>query len=250
MIHNNINDLKAFDMNVTSITNNEVKPLFDKVEKRYLMKLCVKTVVTGKEPIKQYFDLNPKNQNAVIDIDKKIVYGFQSKRYKLITHKQAFKACIEPILSIPEISKLNNTNDIQVIDSNRGNIARREIRIKNAIPLVDKLPQDKAYKSIVMYNSIDSSLAFQYKVGLFRLICENGMMGFDKWFSQYAKHTTNTDIDKIVSGFKLSYETIDNQIKEYNQLYDFKVSKDNAIAFLLLSLCSKKDKQIDRKSVV
>ena len=53
MIHNNINDLKAFDMNVASITNNEVKPLFDKVEKRYLMKLCVKTLVTDREPIKQ-----------------------------------------------------------------------------------------------------------------------------------------------------------------------------------------------------
>ena len=247
MKHNNISDLSAFDMNVASIKHNSVKPLFDKIEKRYLMKLCVKTLVTGKEPIKQYFDLNPKNQNAVIDVDKKLVYNLSSKRYKLITHKQAFKACIDPILSIPEISKLNNTDGIQVFDRNNGNIARREIRIKNEIPLVDKLPQDKAYKSIVMYNSIDSSLAFQYKVGLFRLICENGMMGFDKWFSQYTKHTTNTDIDKIVSGFKLSYETIDNQVKECNQLYDFKVSKENAIAFLLLSLCSKKDKQIDAK---
>lgn len=247
MKHNNIRDLSAFDMNVASIKHNFVKPLFDKIEKRYSLKLCVETAITDKEPVKHFFDLGSKQHNAIIDVDKKLVYSLSSKRYKLVRHKKAFGSFVEPLLAIPEISKLNNTDNIQVIDSNTGNVARREIRLKNDIPLIDKLPQDKAYKSIVMYNSIDSSVAFQYKVGLYRLICKNGMMGFDKWFNQYSKHTTNFDVDSISSGFKISFETINNQIKKYNELFDFNISRDNALAFLLVSLCSKKNKPIDAK---
>tara|TARA_R100001594_G_scaffold66656_1_gene100972 strand:- start:667 stop:1776 length:1110 start_codon:yes stop_codon:yes gene_type:complete len=247
MKHNNIRDLSAFDMNVASIKHNFVKPLFDKIEKRYSLKLCVETATTDKEPVKHFFDLGSKQHNAIIDVDKKLVYSLSSKRYKLVRHKKAFGSFVEPLLAIPEISKLNNTDNIQVIDSNTGNVARREIRLKNDIPLIDKLPQDKAYKSIVMYNSIDSSVAFQYKVGLYRLICKNGMMGFDKWFNQYSKHTTNFDVDSISSGFKISFETINNQIKKYNELFDFNISRDNALAFLLVSLCSKKNKPIDAK---
>ena len=247
MKHNNIRDLSAFDMNVASIKHNFVKPLFDKIEKRYLLKLCVETATTDKEPVKHFFDLGSKQHNAIIDVDKKLVYSLSSKRYKLVRHKKAFGSFVEPLLAIPEISKLNNTDNIQVIDSNTGNVARREIRLKNDIPLIDKLPQDKAYKSIVMYNSIDSSVAFQYKVGLYRLICKNGMLGFDKWFNQYSKHTTNFDVDSISSGFKISFETINNQIKKYNELFDFNISRDNALAFLLVSLCSKKNKPIDAK---
>ena len=243
--HNDLRNLNMFDMDVSVVKHNETKPLFNKVEKKHTFKLCVKTEETGKEPVFKYYDLNSKFHNAVID-DKK-VFNLSSKRYRLVPHKKAFGSFVEPLLAIPEISKLNNTDDMQVIDDNNGDVARREIRLKNDIPLIDKLPQDKAYKSIVMYNSIDSSVAFQYKVGLYRLICKNGMMCFDKWFNQYSKHTTNFDVDSISSGFKVSFETINNQIKKYNELFDFNISRDNALAFLLVSLCSKKNKPIDAK---
>ena len=243
--HNDLRNLNMFDMDVSVVKHNETKPLFNKVEKKHTFKLCVKTEETGKEPVFKYYDLNSKFHNAVID-DKK-VFNLSSKRYRLVTHKKAFGSFVEPLLAIPEISKLNNTDDMQVIDDNNGDVARREIRLKNDIPLIDKLPQDKAYKSIVMYNSIDSSVAFQYKVGLYRLICKNGMMGFDKWFNQYSKHTTNFDVDSISSGFKVSFETINNQIKKYNELFDFNISSDNSLDFLLVSLCSKKNKPIDAK---
>jgi len=77
---------------------------------------------------------------------------------------------------------------------------------------------DEAYPRILLTNSHDGMQAFKFSVGIFRLVCSNGLVVADEQFSDFKiKHKgyTFSELRKVV---KTAVEDLPNKVKIMNDM--------------------------------
>lgn len=140
-----------------------------------------------------------------------------SKRYSFIP---TFKT-IEMFKELgwyPTVAKMNRSNSTLDYGKHMIRFAKKE----NDIDVGDVIPE------VVHYNSHDRSFANITEMGLYRLVCSNGLMAADSTLSSISqKHINITfeEIEKICREAVTQFEILGNKIEDYKTINLTEVEK-------------------------
>lgn len=103
---------------------------------------------------------------------------------------------------------------------NRSNIetAKHMVRFRN--PDLPAVGQDAIVPEIIMTNSHDGTAAFKFMIGLYRFVCENGLVVGDSFGNISVRHTGRTIEESIAACFELaaSAPSILSEVDRFRQI--------------------------------
>ena len=95
---------------------------------------------------------------------------------------------------------------------------------------------DICYPRIIVTNSHDGRSSFKFMVGLFRLVCSNGLVIATETFQKVAIRHINYDIEELRRVVAESIETVSQQIAVMNDMQNHELSDGQKRAFALSAL--------------
>lgn len=145
----------------------------------------------------------PKKK-VIVREDTNETLGIHSSSYKLVKNEEVFPQFEEALLK----SSIDLT-DMRVVDSTTFNGARafREYYFPaHKMRINSFLGDDEVDLKLRLFNSYDASHCFGFSFGAFRLVCSNGLVIGHNMNTQYVRHTSNLDTEKLLASLEKSFE--------------------------------------------
>jgi hypothetical protein len=167
-----------------------------------------------------YEVISGKSHVVVIKGNKAI--NFCSPDYGLRTNESLIREFLEHLIS----------NGYKVNSLRGFNFNNRRFRIDMELDLGhynmgSKRVNDILSMGIRMYNSYDGSQKFMFMVGLYRLVCSNGMTSIVENVSLRKSHTSvildGDDISESITLLENNQEGFEEMVQVYHDLKDFKL---------------------------
>lgn len=156
--------------------------------------------------------------------DTKQVLGVVTDQYQLMQNRDLFGSC----------ESLFEKKGYRAIKSKvvvTGDGAR--IRAMYSFPElgIKVRGQDMTF-NLVVQNSFDGSLRVSFKVGLFRLICSNGLAVPFSAINLTAKHTAKLDMEFTGRGFDHAVREFTNSAPMFERMIDTRIEQETGIEIL------------------
>lgn len=90
----------------------------------------------------------------------------------------------------------------------------------------------EAYPRIILQNSHDGFNSFKFMVGLYRLICSNGLVIADAEYDKLSIRHINYTFDELKSIIKTAVEKLPNKIECINKMKSTELTEDDKCAFV------------------
>jgi hypothetical protein len=173
---------------------------------------------TVKNPIIHGDNFIGKYAVDVVDDHNKIIktIGVVGGNYQLIDHVDIISKCN---YMINKITGGNFEVKHEIVD--RSTIGRKIMStyiLKSDNFLIGK-GQDSSFPKLVMVNSFDGSNAFKLLMGIFRMVCSNGMIVLSKEIANIQnKHFLNFNLDRATSILPQLLTDYSNEYVKFNNL--------------------------------
>ena len=95
---------------------------------------------------------------------------------------------------------------------------------------------DTVYPQILLTNSHDAKNSFQFQAGLFRMICENGLVIADKQFEDYKIRHMGYDFETLQGIIKEMVSNLDLTVESMNKMKATELSEDQTLELAKLML--------------
>jgi hypothetical protein len=95
---------------------------------------------------------------------------------------------------------------------------------------------DTVYPQILLTNSHDAKNSFQFQAGLFRMICENGLVIADKQFEDYKIRHMGYDFETLQGIIKEMVSNLDLTVESMNKMKATELSKNQTFELAKLML--------------
>ena len=95
---------------------------------------------------------------------------------------------------------------------------------------------DTVYPQILLTNSHDAKNSFQFQAGLFRMICENGLVIADKQFEDYKIRHMGYDFETLQGIIKDMIDNLDLTVESMNKMKATELSEDQTLELAKLML--------------
>jgi hypothetical protein len=220
IIHNDINNLDAFKLDIKEVWEPTIETKFGPVK------------LEGQKILFEKNSLAPLGRS-------------RSKQYKLIDPKKLFSSHAKKLISDNKI----NMNNIEVHDS----IFEGGKKQKRSIIFKDYSIKDNSGSTVFMrsdtYNSVDMSWMFQNHTGAFRDSCANGcVFGGQRLYHTKQKHTLNLNIPSILKQVSETLEIWANNKDTMKKYMDIKMDYKQ-VAFLLCETICKKINSLSKYGI-
>lgn len=110
-------------------------------------------------------------------------------------------------------------------------------------------PEVEGFVRIVLTNSHDGFSAFKFRVGLFRLVCENGLIISTKDFSNMSISHINYSFEGLRNLLNLVVSKLPEQLKEMNEMMKIKVTKEQVEEFATKAYALRSTKLPDKETL-
>jgi Domain of unknown function (DUF932) len=107
--------------------------------------------------------------------------------------------------------------------------ARHVVRLRRRFETV--LLRDQSIPEVVLWNSHDGSSTYALRLGIFRVICENGLLASRGAFPAYCVPHRGDVVDDVVSGALKLAEEFDRLAARVEQMERRTLGKDEQLAF-------------------
>lgn len=105
------------------------------------------------------------------------------------------------------------------------------IRFQNQNIMINGANDDNVFPELLLTNSHDGKNAFHLRVGLYRLVCSNGLVVADAEFSNIAIRHSGYTFDELRAQVVNLIETLPNLVNKINQFRDISLSDEQQIEF-------------------
>jgi len=95
---------------------------------------------------------------------------------------------------------------------------------------------DTVYPQILLTNSHDAKNSFQFQAGLFRMICENGLVIADKQFEDYKIRHMGYDFETLQGIIKEMVSNLDLTVESMNKMKATELSEEQTLELAKLML--------------
>ena len=95
---------------------------------------------------------------------------------------------------------------------------------------------DTVYPQILLTNSHDAKNSFQFQAGLFRMICENGLVIADKQFENYKIRHMGYDFETLQGIIKEMVSNLDLTVESMNKMKATELSEEQTLELAKLML--------------
>lgn len=151
----------------------------------------------------------PRGKDTIIyNPDEKRILNVCSKDYSLVSNQSLFAPIYENLVTRFGTSMIDVS--VKTVDSKKFYVTM----VLNNQPYQIQ-PGDIVKPTIELANSYDGTLKFSFSIGFYRVICSNGMMGFEKQAMQQQKHFNGqADLTKLFS----MLDDVDAQLGRFKKL--------------------------------
>lgn len=104
---------------------------------------------------------------------------------------------------------------------------------------------DICYPRIIVTNSHDGRSAFKFMVGIFRLVCSNGLVVATDTFQQVAIRHINYDFEELRRIVAESIDTVAQQIGVMNEMQNLELTEEQKRSFAISALRIRKGMKAD-----
>ena len=88
---------------------------------------------------------------------------------------------------------------------------------------------DVVYPQVLLTNSHDGKNSFKFQAGLFRMICENGLVVADESFEDYSIRHMGYDFEALQSLIKEMVSNLDLTVESMNKMKQIKLNEDQQL---------------------
>ena len=159
-----------------------------------------------------YRDLHQADRyKAIVDSDTGKVFSIVSNDYKLIRHEEAIERIEQVICEVPDLDEYKTYTRFY----NDGGRMRRTYRFPKTSVEIEK--GDRINPELHLFNSYDVTWPFIVTLGAFRLVCENGLVVFEKFFIIRKRHVYHIDKLYLEKQVSTALKRFDNQAKQWRK---------------------------------
>lgn len=105
------------------------------------------------------------------------------------------------------------------------------IRFQNQNIMINGANNDNVFPELLLTNSHDGKNAFHLRVGLYRLVCSNGLVIADAEFSNIAIRHSGYTFEELRAQVVTLIETLPNLVNKINEFRDISLSDEQQIEF-------------------
>lgn len=142
-----------------------------------------------------------------------------SNRYQLLTTQDVIKPFIDSgkfTIGSMEVSKRSKKVNNERVQSTHG---AHIVRLRN-----EALKIGEDFIEIVISNSYDGSIPFKINLGIFRLVCSNGMIAGQSIFSQSIKHIGDDFQKRVITSLNESLDYTQDLTDKVNRMKKYELS--------------------------
>jgi len=217
--HDNLNDMSMFDFGI------------QETDLHYFY-----TNADGEEVSM----LAPKKK-AIIRSDTGMFLGNHSVRYKTIPHIDLYKQHTKKLLE-SDIGK----SAVQVTDQTWDNGAKARRTVHFLDHTMKVRDGDEVCLRSDIFNSLDGAWSFQTFTGAYRSLCLNTLVfGGQKFYHENRKHTAGLNVSSALSKIANTLDVFTNQSEKFQLWSNTKITDEQAVQFLVNSICRKESKTMD-----
>ena len=166
------------------------------------------------------------NRDALINTENNTIVGEVGHNYQVIPNQEVADVFDTAFKDI----KVSSIKDH--LSGTTGNW-QREIVIDDANFNFNVNGDDSCKLKVIVFNGYTGKRAVGFTVGAYRLVCENGLMGWKNNLSFSLNHLNTGIIDRIKYGFEDKVEVFGDTIKTFDVWSQERFSQDNFNTFLL-----------------
>ena len=107
---------------------------------------------------------------------------------------------------------------------------------RNSDVVINGKDGDTVYPQILLTNSHDAKNSFQFQAGLFRMICENGLVIADKQFENYKIRHMGYDFETLQGIIKEMVSNLDLTVESMNKMKATELSEEQTLELAKLML--------------
>lgn len=104
--------------------------------------------------------------------------------------------------------------------------SKHMISFQNPDIMIKGKEGDDAFPRIIMTNSHDGFNAFQFKVGIFRLVCSNGLVIADEEFSDFKIRHKGYTFDELRNVVNQAVKDLPNKVEVLNKMKAKELTQD------------------------
>lgn len=194
-------------------------------------------VVTEPRPVGSYYALYNEALGEVMPVRP------VSKSYNLVSHDKLFEQQAQVLFD----SDLPTDGNVEVVDRlyDAGSRAHRTVYFHDLAAGIND-GRDVVRCRIDVFNSVDSSWAFQVFSGAYRDLCRNTLVfGGSKAYQQKHKHTANLSVDGMMTKAALGLAGWSGQVDQMRVWQNTKMTRDMFAFILSKTICRKENLATD-----
>jgi hypothetical protein len=150
--------------------------------------------------------------HAIIDKNTDTFYAFCTDIYQLVPHEVALHSVLEAVKELPEFGQPEFKIWLDK-DLTPGSKMRATVKFPD---LSDLLKADKMIPQFVITNSYDLKWKLKTLLGIFRLVCSNGLVVLDRELDRRtSRHIQSLDVRSISEGMKEGLEVYKRQDERF-----------------------------------
>lgn len=118
--------------------------------------------------------------------------------------------------------KVDESKEVKTRKASKKGYQKHIIKFSNPNIVIKDEDGDNAHPQIILINSHDGSTAFQFRVGIYRLVCSNGLVIATSEFSRISvRHMGYTfeDLQEIINGVMVKLPTVMSQIQTFKDCH-------------------------------